>query len=165
MEDIKLKKLLLVIDLQNDFINDNSRYVVEEIKKLVDSKKYDNIIFTKFINDYESNWYKKLNYKGCLTQEGQDIPINTYKHLVIEKKIYSSLNDELIEYINKNRIEEIHICGIDTECCVLKTALDLFEKNYNIKVLKEYCACTNGKEKHDNAINILTRCIGKSSII
>ena len=36
MGDIKLKKLLLVIDLQNDFINDNSRYVVDEIKKRSD---------------------------------------------------------------------------------------------------------------------------------
>jgi len=32
MGDIKLNNLLLVIDLQNDFINENSEYVVDKIK-------------------------------------------------------------------------------------------------------------------------------------
>lgn len=160
-----MNKLLLVIDLQNDFINQNSKYVVDKIEKLVESKKYKNIVFTKFINNYDSDWYKKLNYKGCLTLEGQDIAIDTHDYLIVEKEMYSSLNKQLINYIENNNIEEIDICGIDTECCVLKTALDLFEGKYNVKVLKDYCACTHGIKSHENALNILKRCIGEDNII
>jgi len=40
MKDIKLKKLLLVIDLQNDFINDNSRYVVDEIIEKIEKSEW-----------------------------------------------------------------------------------------------------------------------------
>lgn len=160
-----MNKLLLVIDLQNDFINENSKDVVEKIKELIESKKYENVVFTKFINSYDSKWYKELNYKGCLTKEGQSIPIEIFNHKVIKKEIYSSLNKELEEYIKQNKVEEIYLCGIDTECCVLKTALDLFENNYNIYILKDYCACTHGIEKHNNALEIIARCIGKNKII
>jgi nicotinamidase-related amidase len=160
-----MNKLLLVIDLQNDFINDNSRHIVNKIRKIIDTKLYTDVIFTKFINSYESNWYKKLNYKGCLTKNGQDISINTYDYLIIEKKIYSSFSKQLIQYLEKNDIKEIYICGIDTECCVLKTALDLFENNFDIKVLKDYCACTKGIQKHENALDIIRRCIGKENVI
>lgn len=60
MEDTKLKKLLLVIDLQNDFINEKSRYVVDRINTLIGTNQYSNVVFTKFINNTESDWYKKL---------------------------------------------------------------------------------------------------------
>ena len=70
-----------------------------------------------------------------------------------------------VDYINENKITEIYLCGIDTECCVLKTAFDLFELEYNVYVLKDYCACTHGIEKHNNALEILRRNIGKDYVI
>lgn|SRR5574344_456894 len=160
-----MKKLLLVIDLQNDFINEKSRYVVDRINTLIDTKQYNNVVFTKFINNTESDWYKKLNYKGCMTPEGQDIPINTSNYLIIEKGIYSAMNNQLCDYLKVNLVDEIHLCGIDTECCVLKTAFDLFENKYNVKVLKDYCACTLGEERHNSALDIIRRNIGKDNVI
>lgn len=44
MEDTKLKKLLLVIDLQNDFINEKSRYVVDRINTLIGTNQYSNVV-------------------------------------------------------------------------------------------------------------------------
>ena len=79
--------------------------------------------------------------------------------------MYSARNEELEEYIANNNIDKIYVCGIDTECCVLKTCLDLFEKEYNVFVLKDYCACTHGVKSHNNAIQILKRCIGKEYVI
>ena len=52
---------------------------------------------------------------------------------------------------------QIYLCGIDTECCVLKTAFDLFENEYDVYVLKDYCACMNGETRHNNALDILKR--------
>ena len=65
-----MSKLLLVIDVQKDFINDTTREYVSKIEGLVNSNKYENVVFTKFINSEDSLWYKKLNYKGCMTKEG-----------------------------------------------------------------------------------------------
>ena len=48
------------------------------------------------------------------------------------KYTYSAVNRDLIEYISKNSIDEIYLCGFDTDGCILKTAFDLFENNKHI---------------------------------
>lgn len=79
--------------------------------------------------------------------------------------IDTAVNDELKNYIKENGISEIYLCGFDTDACVQKTALDLFEQNYDVYVLKDYCMSHAGKATHDFCINNLTRLIGKNRII
>jgi nicotinamidase-related amidase len=157
-----MKKLLLVIDVQNCFINENTKFLIKKITKLIDSNEYDDILFTKFINSKESVYYNKLNYKECIDENDRKLVIKSDN--VIEKNTYTAYNNDLIKYIKNNNINEIYLCGIETECCILKSAFDLFENNYNIYVLKDYCACMLGDERHNNAIEILRRNIGEKSI-
>ncbi len=160
-----MNRLLLVIDVQNDFINEHTKNILTKIKELVDSNKYDLTAFTRFINDENSIWYKKLNYKGCMTKEGQAIAINTKNNKVFDKNIYTAVNDELKKYIQKNNISKIYLCGFDTDAFVQKTAIDLFEQNYDVYVLKDYCMSHLGKETHNFYINNLARLIEKNGII
>ncbi len=44
------QSLLLVIDVQNDFVNENTRHVLKKIDDLVKSQKYDDVV-TQFINN------------------------------------------------------------------------------------------------------------------
>ena len=157
--------LLLVIDLQNEFINENTVLSKEEIKKLVDSNNYDRVLFTRFINDENNPTFKKLNYKGCISDESKEICIEVNENIILDKSTYSAYNQELIDYINSNNIKNIYLCGIDIECCVLVTALNLFENNYNVFILKDYVYCTHGEQRKDNALEILKRNIGKDYII
>lgn len=159
-----MSKLLLVIDVQKDFINNTTSKYVSKIEELVNSNKYENVAFTKFINSEDSLWYKKLNYKGCMTKEGQEIVIDTKNHKVFEKTIYSSLNEEFKQYLVENNIKEIYLCGFKTNACVQKTALDLFESGYEVYVLKEYCMTTS-IELHNVIIDNLRELIGSDSII
>lgn len=160
-----MKSLLLVIDLQNAFINDNTEKLPQKIKMLIENEQYDKIVFTRFLNADNSIFVQKLNYDRCINDEDRKIVIDTKSNKVFDKTIYSAVNNDLIEFINESGIEQIYLCGIDTECCVLKTAFDLFELGYNIYILKDYCGCTHGKIRHNNALNILKRNIGKEYII
>lgn len=160
-----MRSLLLVIDLQNIFINDHTSQLPNKIKEIIDNSKYDNVAFTKFVNFEDSIFVKKLNWRGCIQDEDKKIVIDTKNNKIFDKSIYSAVNKELIEYLNKNKITEIYLCGIDTECCVLKTAFDLFELKYNVYVLKDYCACMYGIERHNNALEILKTNIGKNYVI
>jgi len=160
-----MSKLLLVIDVQNDFVNENTKEYVNKIQSLVNSNNYENVAFTKFINTEDSLWCKKLNYRGCMTKVGQDIVIDTKNYKVFEKIIYSALNEELKEYIVDKGIKEIYLCGFDTDACVQKTAIDLFESGYDVYVLKDYCMTHCGFEIHNMAIDNLKRLIGRSSIV
>lgn len=160
-----MNRLLLVIDVQNYFINEHTKNTLTKIKELVDSNKYDLTAFTRFINDENSIWYKKLNYKGCITKEGQSIAIDTKNNKVFDKTVYTAVNDALKNYIRENNISEIYLCGFDTDACIQKTAIDLFEQNYDVYVLKDYCMSHAGKEIHDFYIDNLARLIGNDRII
>ena len=159
------KTLLLVIDVQNSFVNENTKPILKKIEDLVKSKKYDDVVFTKFINNENSIWYKKLNYRKCLNDEQRQIAVDTLNYKVFEKYIYSALTDELINYIKENNFNKIYLCGFDTDACVYKTALDLFEKGYDVSVLKDYCMSHKGVELHNIMINNLKRLIGEKNII
>lgn len=55
-----MNRLLLVVDVQNDFINMHTKDTLIKIKELVNSNKYDLTAFTRFINNENSIWYKKI---------------------------------------------------------------------------------------------------------
>ena len=157
--------LLLVIDLQNAFINENTISSIKDIENLVNSNKYDKVLFTRFVNSLNNPVYTKLKYDGCIEEESKKICIDTKDNKVIDKNTYSAYNQELIDYIKSNNIKNIYLCGIDVECCVLITALNLFENNYNVYVLKDYVYCMAGDKVKNEAINILKFDIGDNYII
>ena len=99
-----------------------------------------------------------------MTKDGQSIAIDIKDN---NKKIYTytAVNDELKDYIRENDISQIYLCGFDTDECIQKTAIDLFEQNYDVYVLKDYCMSHAGKEIHDLYIQNLSRLIGKNKII
>ena len=158
-----MNTLLIIIDLQKDFINSNTKHIINKITEL--EKKYKFIVFTKFINNKDSIYVKKLNYHGCITEDSQKIVINTNNNKIINKTIYSAYNNELINYIKDNNIDELHLCGIDTDACALKTALDLFENGYDVKVIEDCSMSHSGIEYHNSAIKMLKKLIGNQNII
>ena len=56
------------------------------IKKLIDSNIANHIVFTKFINDDSSNFYKILNYKDCMNEKDRKIVIKTKDYKIIKKE-------------------------------------------------------------------------------
>lgn len=160
-----MSSLLLIIDLQKKFINKETKEVIQIIKELLDCKNYDYVAFTKFINDEDSNFYRTLNWKGCITEEDRQIMVDTKDNKIFEKRTYTAFNEEFREYIKDNNIDTIYLCGIDTDACVLKTALDLFENNYNVKVIEDCSMSHSGYKMHESAIDILKKNIGSNNII
>ena len=49
-----MNTLLLVIDMQKAFINQNTEYLIEKISNLINTNQYNNIVFTRFINTNDS---------------------------------------------------------------------------------------------------------------
>lgn len=156
--------LLLVIDLQNEFINQYSKSAVNDIKTLIDTNNFDQVIFTRFINDKDNPCYK-IGRKWCMTKENQDICIDTKKYTIIDKWTYTAYNEELLNFINENNIQDIYLVWIDAECCVYVTALNMFENNFNIFVLKDYIYSTIWNTEKDNVIEMLKRNIWEDHVL
>jgi len=155
------KKALMIVDLQNFFIDERTTDLPRKIKERIESGKYDEIVFTKFINQLDSNFF--LNgWKHCMEPPETDIhpelALYANDSAVFEKNGFSAFRAEgLHEYLKRKGIKEVHICGTDTDACVLASAYDAFELGYDVKVLEDFCASRNGKEYHEIGLKIIKR--------
>lgn len=59
----------------------------------------------------------------------------------------------------------VDLRGIDTDACVMASALSLFEYGKVPRVLVDYCGSIAGLEYHNMALRILERNIGKDQLI
>lgn len=166
------KKILLLIDVQNGFIStDETRHVANKITALLELNIFDCVIATAYENDTGSMYEKLLDWHGMKTQQEQEIPPKILSHVsrTVRKKTYNATNDSLIKILasanNYPAPKEIYIAGIDTDACVLATAIGLFEKGIRPIVLEAYCASTGGENAHHAGIECMKRTIGKRQIV
>lgn len=157
--------LLIVIDVQNEFVNKDTKKYVEKISSLIKSKKYDDIIFTRFINSKDNPAYTKCSWYGCMDEESYKLAVPEENYKVFDKATYNSFTKEVKEYIDNNKFDNIYLCGVDVDCCVLSTAFNMFDANYNVYVLKDYVYSMISEKAKDIALEIIRRCIGTDYVI
>ncbi len=158
---------LFIIDIQNGFIAENTSYLIQRIKSLLEINIFDNVVFTRFINTLDSPYVKYLNWHQLFSETEQTIvdDIKPFAKVVFDKTVYTACNQETLRFLKQRNIQTVFICGIDTEACVLKTAIDFFETNINPYVLTYYSASNGGENYHQAAILVLSQLIGISNII
>ena len=83
--------------------------------------------------------------------------------------MYSCVNADFLQLLsqcsNGKYPEQVFIAGVDTDCCVLKTATDFFEHNIRPVVLTEYCYSNGGQQSHEAGILCMKRLIGEKQLI
>ena len=165
-----MKKLVAVIDMQNDFIcgalsNSDTEKILPAVAEYV--KRADEqgaeIVFTRDTHDE--------NY--AQTQEGRKLPVphcvkNTkgwqiaealsdYVQNVFDKYTFGSLL--LAQYALDNQFDFIDLVGVCTDICVISNALLLkaFLPEAEINVVESCCAGVT-PERHRNAIEAMRAC-------
>ncbi|MFR1138097.1 MAG: cysteine hydrolase family protein [Anaerococcus vaginalis] len=161
--------VLLVIDLQNDFVdgalgNKGNDKIVKPIENLVENFDGE-VIFTRDTHDenyLESLEGSHLPVKHCIkNSKGWQIKIDTKNHKIIDKPSFGSY--ELVEYLKKlnekEKIENIYMVGICTDICVLSNAILI--KNALLEtevfVIEDLCKATNEKN-HKIALEAMKSC-------
>lgn len=165
-----MKSFLLVVDIQRGFMNENTLPVKEKIDKLICSKTFDCVIASVYRNYIGSPISCLMGWNEMMTSREQAVvgEANNADYFVF-KNVYSACSDDVINVIKKENSgmspECVYIAGMNTECCVLLTAADFFEKGIRPVVLAEYCGSTGGANSHNAGILSLESIIGKSNII
>lgn len=162
-----ISELLLVVDVQNGFVSEDTRSVVLKIKRLIESGRFKNFAFTQFLNADGSPYEQYLHWFRLKSVEEQSIADELLSHAktVFRKTIYSAMTDEFEEYLRDNDYKTIYIAGIDTDCCVLASSISIFEMGLRPIVLAEYCASNGGIASHKAGLLALERLIGTEQII
>ena len=162
-----MNKALFVIDVQGFFENKGTKLVARKINNYIkkNKSKYSFIIFTVFKNNSTSSLQKIFKWNGC--SKGKDIKIikelseSVSKNKIVFRKTYSLYKVPQIQNkLKKHKIEQVDICGFDTDCCILAATYDLFDSGYRPVILKSLCFSTSKEKLHKPALKIIERNCG-----
>ncbi len=159
-------KYLIVVDMQVDFINGSlgSALAMAIVPNVVEKVKNYNgkVIFTR-----------DTHFKEYLqTQEGRNLPVEhcikdtkgweiceelkPYVEKVIDKITFGSIDlPEVIKGYGEE-IEEIELCGLCTDICVISNAMLLKASFPEVKMSVDASCCAGVTiESHNNALNAM----------
>ncbi|MDR1032978.1 MAG: cysteine hydrolase [Candidatus Nomurabacteria bacterium] len=161
-----MSSCLAIIDVQNGLLNYSSRHVVGRIQKLVKNEKFDHIVATRFINHDGSPHDKLIGWRKMMDKKSQTMPagIAELAEKVFAKDVYSCFTPEFCNFVKKEKVDTLYFVGIDTDCCVLKSAADAFERGIKPIVVKKCCASHGGKMSHLAGLKVLSRLTGQGVI-
>ena len=166
-----MKKLLLVIDMQNDFINGSlgtpeAVSVVEKVKKKIRSYPPEAVIATMDTHgpDYLSTQEgKNLPVEHCIRgtegwQLRPDIAALLEKAVIVEKPTFGSV-DLAKRLSSMEDLAEVELVGLCTDICVVSNALLLKAAMPELKIAVDAACCAGvTPEKHKAALETMRSC-------
>lgn len=166
------KPVLVVVDVQNGFVTEHSQPVVPVIADLVRrwQAARGDVIFSRYLNYAGSPFERLIGWTKMANGPETEIvtELAPYVHAdtpVVDKYIYTLFTPEGTRLVDERGWTDLYVCGIDTDICVLKTAVDAFEHNLTPWILKDACASHAGPEAHAAGLFIAARFIGSNQII
>jgi len=159
---------LLVVDVQHGFINPFTQHIPARIARLIAEGSWDPILFTKFINIEGGPFHRFIGWHDCTLPPETDLVPEmapwVREELVFSKPGSVGISSELASYLREHEIERITIVGIDTDMCVLKIAMDVFDMTIQPIILTDCCASTAGLQSHLAGLAVLARNIGAQQL-
>lgn len=179
-----MKSVLVVVDMQNDFIDGvlgseyNKNVVLPNVVKLINNfvASGNGIVFTRDTHilerDKETIEALRIPQHCILNTNGWEIHKDIQEIFsdigstpgvyTINKDSFGSLN-ELAKYVNLFNIDkdtEIHICGLCTDICVVSNALILRACFPKTKIIVHSDACGGTTpEAHNSALTVMKSCL------
>jgi len=165
-----MKKLLIVVDMQNDFItgalgSDMAQAILPAVRAKIETYKQngDAVLFTR--DTHQKNYLE--------TQEGKFLPVKhciegTPGHLIangldtdgceiFDKPTFGSL--KLAEQVAAGDYDEVELCGLCTDICVVSNALILKAQLPETKISVDARCCAGViEESHKAALLTMKMC-------
>ncbi len=155
---------LLIVDVQKGFINSFTHHIGQRIARLIVRGEHKPVIFTRFINLPDGPYQQFLDWHSCAQEPETSIVPElepfAQKDFVFSKSGLCGMPDDLAQYLHQQEIKRVSIVGIDTDMCVLKIAMDLFDMGIEPIILTDCCASTAGLQAHFAGLAVLSRNIG-----
>lgn len=165
------RKVLIVVDMQKDFID--GALGTKEAEAIVDNVEMKikefagEVIFTRdthFDNYSETQEGRKLPVPHCIKEtEGWEINERLEKLRIPEMKVFDKItfgSVELAEYLKSDKeLESVTLIGLCTDICVISNALLIkaFLPEVDITVDEKCCAGVT-PESHENALKAMKMC-------
>lgn len=167
-----MKHLLIVIDMQNDFIDGSlgtsyAPSILPFVKQEICSSEYDGVVAT--MDTHQSDYLdtfegKHLPVEHCIQgTQGWKIhsdildALNARQATIFQKDHFASL--DLIDYVANNDVQKVTMLGICTDICVVSNALLLKAHFPNLPIIVKADGCSaTSKQAQQSSIEILKNC-------
>ena len=176
-------KILIVVDMQNDFINGalgtpEAAGIVEKVVKRIESSKDEVILFTR--DTHQENYLdtpegKKLPVVHCVEgtsgweinesiqnawkQNTDTIVLPELRENTFNKDVFGSV--DLVAFLKSygSEITEIELLGVCTDICVISNSIMIKNTLPNVEV-RVNAACCAGvtPESHTAALQVMEMC-------
>ncbi len=125
------------------------------------------IVFTRYINYSGSPFEKLMGWSKLACEPEINIvdELNSIAELVVDKKLYTVFGERFNKMLEVEGWRTLVLCGIATESCVLKTAVDAFEQSFCPIVVSDACASNAGNAAHVAGLTVLKQLIGRRQIM
>ncbi|MEX5711078.1 cysteine hydrolase [Parafrankia sp. FMc6] len=164
--------VLVVIDVQNGFLTEHSRPAVPVIVSLVARWQAagGDTVFTRYLNFPGSQYERLMGWTELRDSPATDLvddlsPYQEKAVAVIDKTVYTLFNSEGAALVEDRGWTDLYICGIDTNSCVLKTAVDAFERDLAPRIVVDASASHSGPDVHDAGLLVARKFIGATQLI
>ncbi len=166
-------KYLIVVDMQNDFITGSlgtkeaERILPKVLEKV---KSFDGtVLYTKDTHgtDYLSTQEgKNLPVEHCMEGSwgwmlAEELEYLSAGHKVFNKPTFGSVElvAYLVEQAKEQAVEEIELCGLCTDICVISNAFLIKANLPEVPVLVDASCCAGvTPESHSNALGAMKMC-------
>lgn len=157
-----MKKALLVVDVQKDFCPGGAlaapagNEVIPVINKIMD--KFDLVIASKDWHPEKTVHFEIWPVHCVRASAGAafhpDLDTTKIDEVVLKGtsnsddgySAFEATNNDLTYLLQKNKIEEVFVCGLTTEYCVKATAQDALKAGFKVSVVTDASAAVAAKE-------------------
>ncbi|MCK5044411.1 cysteine hydrolase [Candidatus Parcubacteria bacterium] len=151
---------LIIIDMQNDFCVENSKYhlmgypigqnieLAGKIEKKLNSFRKKGIIIVHILANYDNYRIKGKPCSFCLQKEqgsASYLKIDKKDKVIVKTTHDGFYNTNLESFLESNNIKNILIAGISTSVCVDSTARSGAIRGYRVTILEDMVASRSKK--------------------
>ncbi|MBR2811324.1 MAG: cysteine hydrolase [Solobacterium sp.] len=164
-------KVLVIVDMQKDFVDGSlgskaAEAIVDNVCALI-QKEFDRIYVTMdthgedYLDTLEGRYLPVShcikNTDGWLLDAKVAKALEGREHTVIEKPTFGSF--ELADQVAADDPDEIVVCGLCTDICVVSNALLLRARCRQKEIIVEAAACAGtSAAKHEAALAVMQSC-------
>jgi len=165
--------LLVAVDVQKGFVSQHSERALPNIRRLMAAWQAagGTSVFTQFVNEPASPYVTLIGWSKMMADDPQVdfhaavTDLAEQATAIVRKGRYSALTSETLEILREKDLRHIFVTGLDTESCVLATALGAFEAGFTPWLVTDASASHAGPREHSAGLLVAGRYIGSGQLV
>jgi len=161
---------LLIVDMQEGFaerdagVHDLGERIARHVRD--HRERYELVIASRFVNKLGSSYARLV---GDDMQGGPEIelvsPISDAADVIVDSPTYSSVTADVVERLRAAGVDQVHVCGVDTDQCVAASVFAAFDAGFLPVALADPCSSCAGDTPHGAGLVTLRRALGEDRVI